>query len=124
MNLEEIAGQVNRDQASTTSHPRKIKAFDITSKLVFVNNHGGKRRRRREKAAIYNENINIFRLKPGFTEERIHGREDHKLGFSSCSFHCWLRGDIMNCRRQTRLFSKPRPLQYSHLELNTLRLIL
>ena len=56
MNLQKIFGEVEGDDAGAAAHAPEIKAQDIPSELVLVDNHGGERWGRVEKATVDNEN--------------------------------------------------------------------
>ncbi|CAH9119165.1 unnamed protein product [Cuscuta epithymum] len=71
--LEEITGKIDGYDAGAATHAGKIEAFYVTPHLVLVHDHGGQRRRRREQAAVNDQYIDVFRLHPCFTHQRING---------------------------------------------------
>ena len=58
-----------------------------------------------------------------FVEQRIHGGEDNKFGFSSGGLHGGFGRDVVDCGRETCFFTETGTFENTHLELDALRVV-
>jgi len=123
VNLEKVTSQVNGYQASTATHAGEVEALDVAPELVLVDDHSRQRRSGRKKTAIDNKNIYVLRLETCFVEQRIHGGEDNKFGFSSGGLHGGLGRDVVDCWGETCFFTETGTFENTHLELDALRVV-
>ncbi|RAL46595.1 hypothetical protein DM860_004874 [Cuscuta australis] len=122
--LEQIPGEIDGNQAGAAAHAGKIEAFHITPHLIPVDHHGGQRRRRGEQATVDDQNIHFFRGNPSLPHQRIHGGEYDRLRLLPGSLQGGRRRNAVKRRREGSLLPDAGALQDPHLELHALRAVL
>jgi len=117
MNLQKVLGKIDRNNPSTAPHPSQIKAPNVPSQFVLINNHGRERGRRVKQATIHNKNTNILRLKASVVEEIIQGTKHDLFRLRSGRSHRRLRRNRVHGLGDVGLLPETRPFQDLALEI-------
>ena len=68
MNLHQILSKINHNNSSTTSHTSQIKAPNVASQFILINNHSKEWGRWIKQTTIDKKNANILKVDIGISK--------------------------------------------------------
>lgn len=119
-NLKEVLGERDREKPGAASHSSEVEAHDVASELVVVHNHGRERRGGIEKAAIHDQDPDVFGLHRSLGKELVNGAEHDGLGFLAGLAHRGVRRGVENRLREVSRVAEAGSLEDLLLELEVL----
>mmetsp|Transcript_102561 Transcript_102561/g.289692 ORF Transcript_102561/g.289692 Transcript_102561/m.289692 type:complete len:252 (-) Transcript_102561:541-1296(-) len=78
--LEQLPGEVYRDDVRGAAHAAEVVATHVVAQAEAVADHRAERRRGREEGTIHDEYVDVPRLEARLLEDVLHDGEDHCLG--------------------------------------------